>query len=545
MSIFYRSFFLSIIVITLQSANAQPYFQKAIWKGVSLEIVKNEVCIDRTLFKQLPDSLIRKYGVRVRYIGKKWAVLTTSLTSLSLIKKIHQYGINRVEPNIVCTAERINKVLPSDPLFSTQWNLSNQTDGGIGWIEAWNDIAPGTHTVKGGIIDSGIPLQQDSINGTLLYHSDFDFNHIIYGKDFSYEARVGATALYDGYGHGTAVAGVVNAITNNGIGIAGLLNEFPYQLYIDKIWDKNGKGTSAQLVDALYHLINEGVRVINFSGTVPVYSEMLEEAIADAREYGVIIVASTGNYNESTPRWPAYFSHYGEHEHDGYKNVIGVGSIWKDGKRSYFSNYGNGTTVMAPGELIPVLSPFYKSTLGQYWQQWYATAIGTSFSAPHVFGLIIMLLSYDPSITYYEIRSLLIETSDQVGNVLYQQKENGYFHPEYGFGRINIVRALTKIKKLTKQRAQPQQMVLYQNYPNPFQIGTAIRYELNRASPVALYIYDSIGRRIATLVNEEQRRGTYTVRFIASQYHLASGVYFCRVRAGAYTTTKKMVILKK
>jgi len=89
--------------------------------------------------------------------------------------------------------------------------------------------------------------------------------------------------------------------------------------------------------------------------------------------------------------------------------------------------------------------------------------------------------------------------------------------------------------------------VLRQNYPNPFNPTTIISYSIptskkEQSVVVTLDVYNSLGQKIVTLVNKEQTHGNYTVQFDAS--NLTSGVYFYTLRAGSFTTTRKMVLLK-
>jgi len=88
----------------------------------------------------------------------------------------------------------------------------------------------------------------------------------------------------------------------------------------------------------------------------------------------------------------------------------------------------------------------------------------------------------------------------------------------------------------------PTEFRLYQNYPNPFNPTTMIRFDLPRASAVTLRIFDLLGRKVLTLVDENRAAGSYAVSFDGSR--LASGIYLCRLQAGAFATTKKMVLLK-
>ena len=83
---------------------------------------------------------------------------------------------------------------------------------------------------------------------------------------------------------------------------------------------------------------------------------------------------------------------------------------------------------------------------------------------------------------------------------------------------------------------------LDQNYPNPFNPYTKIKYSIPEMSKVSLTLFNLLGEEVTTLVNEEKTAGNYTVEFIASS--LPSGVYFYQLKAGEYTSVKKMILLK-
>lgn len=85
---------------------------------------------------------------------------------------------------------------------------------------------------------------------------------------------------------------------------------------------------------------------------------------------------------------------------------------------------------------------------------------------------------------------------------------------------------------------------LSQNYPNPFNPTTTIDYEIGRTAPVELAIYDVLGRKVATLVNQVQPPGAYSARFDAGRYGLSSGTYFYRLKAGEFSETKKLILAK-
>jgi poly(3-hydroxybutyrate) depolymerase len=93
-----------------------------------------------------------------------------------------------------------------------------------------------------------------------------------------------------------------------------------------------------------------------------------------------------------------------------------------------------------------------------------------------------------------------------------------------------------------EETSLPERPQLYANYPNPFNPATMIRFTVSGVVPVKLVVYDILGRKVVTLVDERKAPGTYQVLFDGSD--LASGVYFYRLSAGAYVETRKMVLLK-
>ncbi|MEJ5306048.1 MAG: T9SS type A sorting domain-containing protein [Ignavibacteria bacterium] len=90
----------------------------------------------------------------------------------------------------------------------------------------------------------------------------------------------------------------------------------------------------------------------------------------------------------------------------------------------------------------------------------------------------------------------------------------------------------------------PSGFKLYQNYPNPFNPVTKIRYSVKETKPVMIKLYDIVGREVATLVNEVKDAGEYEIELNAGKFGLCSGVYFYQMKAGDFTSIKKMVVLK-
>jgi hypothetical protein len=94
----------------------------------------------------------------------------------------------------------------------------------------------------------------------------------------------------------------------------------------------------------------------------------------------------------------------------------------------------------------------------------------------------------------------------------------------------------------TKNPEFPCRLALEQNYPNPFNPSTTIRYQLIAAGYVSLKVFDMNGRAVAVLVNERKPAGSFQVEWNAAGF--PSGVYFCRLQAGGFFETKKLILIK-
>jgi flagellar hook assembly protein FlgD len=90
--------------------------------------------------------------------------------------------------------------------------------------------------------------------------------------------------------------------------------------------------------------------------------------------------------------------------------------------------------------------------------------------------------------------------------------------------------------------SSPNVYRLYDNYPNPFNPSTTLRYSLPEASFTSIKIYDALGNEVSSLMNETKSAGTYEVEFNATD--LSSGIYYYTLQAGSFTQTKKMILIK-
>jgi subtilisin family serine protease len=172
---------------------------------------------------------------------------------------------------------------------------------------------------------------------------------------------------YTDFGHGTMTTGLVHLVAPKA------------QILPLKAFSANGQGYLSNIVAAIYYAVQHNANVINMSFDVSSSSQALSQAIAYANQSGLVLVASAGNEDTSSPVYPAALN----------SNVMGIASTTDYDTRSTFSNYGNTDVwIAAPGEYV--ISTFPGGT--------YAAASGTSFSSPLVAGSADLLLSIKPSL---------------------------------------------------------------------------------------------------------------------------------------------------
>lgn len=329
-------------------------------------------------------------------------------------------SITSVEPDVQLTPRDTH--VPNDAYFSYQWNLANEGHG-IGATDAWATSTGEGVTVA--VIDTGVLSDHPDLNGQLLPGYDFvsdpftgsdgdgrDTNPFDEGDGVAQdECGAGWEASISSW-HGSHVAGIIAAVADDGIGIAGIAPGA--RILPVRVMGKCG-GYSTDAADALTWASGGHVngvpdnpnpaQVINMSlggdGTCP---RFYQKAINAAVARGSIIVVAAGNEDQDARRGsPA-----------SCRNVITVGASSGTGVRAYYSNYGSTVDISAPGGDIAadggVLS---LSNWGQGAPEdnAYAFMEGTSQAAPHVAGTIALLKAINPDLTQDEALAILQQTA--------------------------------------------------------------------------------------------------------------------------------------
>src|SRR5205823_5931944 len=215
-------------------------------------------------------------------------------------------------------------------------------------------------------------------------------------------------ATNDRCNHGTHVAGIASAVTNNNTGVAGvgyntaLMNgKVLIETYIGSIL--TGEGTTSWIVAGIEWAASSGANVINMSLggqglCTPDFNPFLQQAVDDAWSKNVVIVAAAGNDNLSESFYPADCNH-----------VVAVASTDSTDGKSSFSNYGTWVPVAAPGSNIySTINPNLNNGAS------YRTLSGTSMASPHVAGLAALLWATTYGTSANAVVSRLEATADPI-----------------------------------------------------------------------------------------------------------------------------------
>ncbi len=221
-----------------------------------------------------------------------------------------------------------------------------------------------------------------------------------------------------------------------------------------------------------------------------------------------------------------------------------IGTITSNAELDELSSFSSGgptrdgrvkPEITAPGEII--ISTLSDNARYRFFTRfehdWYDAKEGTSISAAQVTGIIALLMEHNPGLRGIDIRDILMNSARQDN---YTQNIPNNF---WGSGKADAYAAVGYAGGFMEI---PYSTKLSYNYPNPFNNSTIIQFTLERDSHVNLSVYDILGRKIETLVDEVLGPNIHAVRFDA--VGLSSGVYFYRIDTDAYTDVKRMVLIR-
>ncbi len=366
---------------------------------------------------------------------------------------IFQRATNMVTENIVSKLEIPTfgnyEQVPNDPLQASQWALDR-----IQAKEAW-DIETGNPSVIVAVIDSGTDWTHEDLGMGIDGHQNIYLNTDEDAWSNPNDPTTGNGVDDDGNGliddwkgwnfplnnndsrpistfnfHGTGVAGIIGAKTNNNKGIAGIAGGWNNE-GVKILPIKIGETAPASIVldDAIIYAAQSGAKIIQlavsiFSNAAPIYDAI--DYVYD--NYGVLVVCSSGNYSNGDisgqipPTFPS-----------SHPKVIAVGNSTINDLRFNSSNYGENLFMVAPGTNIT-------STINS---NNYRSDTGTSYSAPMVSATIALMWAINPCLTQQEIKDILAATADKVGGYNYAYNPDFLGKSfEFGNGRLNTYEAV-------------------------------------------------------------------------------------------------------
>ncbi len=374
--------------------------------------------------------------------NSKWEKLdpNTFIVSNELAHELEQdpaYQKNiLIEPDLPIHGHTI----PNDPLYEKrEFMFMDQVLAADAW-----EFATLSPNIKIAIIDSGIDMQHEDLLQNIWTNPneisdngiDDDANGIV-DDIHGYNFFDNNTRVQDLNGHGTMIAGIIGAQGNNSIGIAGIA--WQTQMIPIKILDEKGISSISKAIAAINYARNLNVDIINASWgysarqTDASASAILEAAIADAEQAGILFVSSSGNgtnyigNNNDDPAQANYPSSY------PLNNIIATAACDSNQELAFFSNYGlNSVDLCAPG--IDIFSTTIKND--------YNAMTGTSISAAFVTGAAALILEMNPELSPLETKSLLLQNTTLIPSLAGKI---------FSSGELNIAKALQASPSLSGQ----------------------------------------------------------------------------------------------
>ncbi len=483
----------------------------------------------------IPHMLLVKYksgrGVsaqsKLRKIGVGVVNVPSGQTLESMVQQLKKDpDVEYAEPNGVMRMF----TAPNDPQYPVQYALgSNYIKAEAAW-----DITLGTPTVVVAVIDTGITEAHEDLQGNLWVNPstttvsgphgaqmeiDWNGDGDCTGSDpdLGPEQCAGPNPHDDNSTefHGTRVSGIIAAVTNNNIGMAGIARNS--RIMAVKALNAMGAGSFEAIAAGIIYAVDNGASVINMSLGGTDTSSAVVDAVQYATDHNVVVVAAAGNGgNSEGVNFPASIS-----------KVIAVGATDSSNVLAYFSCTGQALDLVAPGVgILSTIPSGYSSSGGD----------GTSFSSPMVAGVAALLRALDPNMSVDDVTRYIDFSATDLG-------ASG-FDTSYGFGLLNAGAALLAANHGTLPPAAASPSDTYP-IPNPFRplsngtVQIILPSNLQNASSKEIKIFNIAGERVRTLTNSILWDGKNDDGNL-----VATGLYIYYVNTSLGNTIGKVTVLK-
>lgn len=349
-----------------------------------------------------------------------------------------------------------------DPLFSDQWHIqnigqssgTNGEDGKVFGVWQQNNWGYGS---KIAIVDDGIDVDHPDLKDNILFHLNFEYTTSSSNLSLAYTFAI----------HGTSVAGVSAGRCNDlGVrGVAPLANLFGYNLLVMP----NSSNTADAMVRNLQETsisnnswgATDGTGNLDASLADTLWKNSIIEGIQNGRsKKGIVYTWAAGNGRGDTDEDPTTGTPYDDSNYDGQANFYGVMAICavtNKGKQAWYSERGANLWICAPsnGGSLGITTTDIRGSYGYspdngYFNSDYTNDFGgTSSATPYISGVVALMLSANPNLTYRDIRYILAKTARKVDPTDPDWKVNaGGFHinHKYGFGVVDAEKAVNLAK---------------------------------------------------------------------------------------------------
>ncbi|WP_339298072.1 S8 family serine peptidase [Paenibacillus sp. FSL R5-0623] len=335
--------------------------------------------------------------VDVKHEFETIPAVSATVTNADLHELASDPNIAYIERNITFRITGGDFKVTAVPTEQTQWNFQ-----AVQPTKMWDEGNTGAG-VKVAVIDSGI-----------FAHSELTIAGGVSTVDYT-------SSYNDDNGHGTHVAGIIAAKSGNG-GLVGVAPDV--QLYAVKAMGEDGEGTLIDVLEGIEWSIQNGMDIINVSLGTDTDSSLLKEMIDNAYNAGIVVVGAAGNSQEDANGNPIPISTPTVNYPAKYDSVIAVAAVDNLNQRGGFSSVGEEVELAAPG--VDVISTYVKAdgTGG------YGKSSGTSQAAPHVAGMIALLMQKYPNMSNVELREEIKKYAVDLGAPGRDI--------EYGFGSLSF-----------------------------------------------------------------------------------------------------------
>ena len=374
-----------------------------------------ETNIDRTMLLvkhrvSVKDTVALEFHEQQGAKTKKLKHLRWSAVKLKDNEKhlIENYRKSRLFERVDFARRCFPDVTPNDPLYPQLWGMA-RIQAAAGWDKTRSS------DVVVAVIDTGVDYNHPDLRDNLWIGPQGEHGYTASGG-------IIAAGGQDDHYHGTHVAGIIGAVGNNGIGVAGI--NWRIQLASFKFIGAGGFGydlDAALCIEQMVALKEAGynIRVSNNSWGAPGESAILEDAFRLAQEAGILNVCAAGNDGKNTddePFFPAAIP---------LEGIVSVQASDRSDRKAHFSNYGETTThLLAPG--IGILSTKLN---GDYWE-----LSGTSMASPHVAAVCAALFGLNPAMTPKQCKTVLLNSGSLDQTEFRQNRTAG--------GRLNLAKAV-------------------------------------------------------------------------------------------------------